>query len=179
VSLFKSQMDYKKLPNFSRYRIYPDGRVWSERRHLFMKKQTDKDGYLTCAIVRDDSKQVRWRVHRLIALLFIPNTDNKEQVDHIDRNKQNNSITNLRWANSSENCINVYVRSKLSYRHICYDKRKDRYMIGINQQKAQFQKSISAKKYTIEDAVKIRNEQYKIFGLKVDDKLQLIPDTCV
>lgn len=39
------------------------------------------------------------KIHRAIAIAFIPNPDDKKYVDHIDRNRQNNSIDNLRWVN--------------------------------------------------------------------------------
>ena len=45
-------------------------------------------------------------VHRLVALAFIPNPDNKQFVDHIDTNKLNNNASNLRWTTISENANN-------------------------------------------------------------------------
>lgn len=44
-----------------------------------------------------------YHVHRLIAEAFLPNIDNKPEIDHIDRNKTNNAVSNLRWATSKEN----------------------------------------------------------------------------
>ena len=41
-------------------------------------------------------------VHRLVALAFIDNPDNKPTIDHIDRDKNNNCVENLRWATQSE-----------------------------------------------------------------------------
>jgi len=45
-------------------------------------------------------------VHRMVAELFIPNLENKPYVDHIDGNRYNNKVTNLRWATPSENRLN-------------------------------------------------------------------------
>lgn len=59
-------------------------------------------GYLAVTVNHKE-----WGVHRLVAECFIPNPDHKPSVDHIDRNKKNNRVENLRWATASEQQFNT------------------------------------------------------------------------
>lgn len=56
--------------------------------------------------MRKHGKNYCKNIHRLVAEYFIPNPNNYDEVDHIDRNKQNNHISNLRWVTSSMNNLN-------------------------------------------------------------------------
>ena len=58
-------------------------------------------GYITVSL-----NGRNYLLHRILAKHFIPNPENLPEVDHIDRDKTNNSIENLRWTSRSENCRN-------------------------------------------------------------------------
>lgn len=64
-----------------------------------------KFGYLTIGL-RKNGKQKFYRIHRLLALQFIPNPNNYDFVDHFDRNPLNNNLENLRWITHSGNMRN-------------------------------------------------------------------------
>ena len=67
-----------------------------------MKQSVTNRGYkrITLSI---NGKEERWSVHRLVALLFVPNPEQKPQVNHVDGNKENNDASNLEWYTTSKN----------------------------------------------------------------------------
>ena len=64
------------------------------------------------AILMKNGKRKTVRIHRIVAEAFIPNPDNKPFIDHIDTNKLNNSLSNLRWCTDKENSNNEITKEK-------------------------------------------------------------------
>lgn len=97
---------WKDVPGYEgAYQVSNMGRVCSFLRcnarpeiPRIITQREDKKGYLRCKI---RGKLVP--VHRLVAISFIPNPLNKQQVNHIDGNKHNNFLQNLEWATNAEN----------------------------------------------------------------------------
>ena len=68
-------------------------------------------GYLMVQIKGKD-----YKVHRLVAECYIPNPENKKEIDHINRNKLDNRVENLRWVTRSENNRNRSVNDRVDAR---------------------------------------------------------------
>ena len=91
----------------NRYRIYKNGQVESciFKKNKIMKPTKTDNGYLRIGLRKGGEKK-KFLIHRLIGIHFIPNPENKEQIDHIDGDRTNNSISNLRWVSNKENALN-------------------------------------------------------------------------
>lgn len=74
--------------------------IYRYKKQLIPFKQ--KNGYLSVTIYKDGKKYFKL-IHRLVAMAFIPNPLEKEQVNHIDEVKTNNQVENLEWMTSKEN----------------------------------------------------------------------------
>lgn len=145
--------DYKNLPKdwdanteywiefpeemkLSKYKISTFGNVYSKYLKKNMKLKIGR-GYPFVDLVSDNGEKVTERVHRLIAKCFINNKENKRTVDHIDRKSDNNKITNLRWANDTEQCKNKTIIKKDKGAQVeQYDLNGKYIKTWINQKKA-------------------------------------------
>lgn len=87
---------WKRVEGYTRYEVSNYGRV----RNFFTKEQKalrkTKTGYMITDLKENGSKKTAY-VHRLVAQAFIPNPNNKPQINHKDENKDNNFVSNLEW----------------------------------------------------------------------------------
>lgn len=100
-----------QVSNYGKVKILPkfrnngtNGYVSKEK---LMKQCKHNLGYLF-VVLSKNGKYKHFYVHRLLTQAFIPNPDNKPHVNHIDGNKQNNSIDNLEWCTAKENVIHAF-----------------------------------------------------------------------
>ena len=97
----------EKIKDFEKYSITRDGRVWSWHRNLFLSPGLAGKGYPMVVLFKD-GKPYNRLVHRLMAQTYIPNPENKPEVNHKDGNKTNNYLNNLEWATPHENRLHGY-----------------------------------------------------------------------
>lgn len=102
--------EYRKIQNYSKYRIYPDGRIYSEYINKFITATKDSYGYLQNTLVNDLGIRKTIKNHILVASAFIPKLDEYTEINHKDFNKENNSVENLEWCSRQYN-------SKYNYTH--------------------------------------------------------------
>ena len=98
-----------------------DYQIWSEYPYSIKKKESERiikesidksNGYVVCKLNGN-----MYLKHRIIAQQFIPNHENLPQVDHINRNRTDNRIENLRWVSSSTNQKNKSSSKRVVYEY--------------------------------------------------------------
>ena len=119
--------DWQPLMTYKDHKLYHDatepkfyvssssGQAWNAFSGNMIKQQLAANGYSTLTIYFGDYRTNPY-VHRLVALAHIPNPEDKPCVDHINGDKQDNSVTNLRWASAKENAYNRECHRELKRR---------------------------------------------------------------
>jgi hypothetical protein len=98
----------------NRCRNYPNGIIKDADSGFY----TDRDGYLKLSYKKNNGKCNAIFIHRLVALAFIPNPENKKIVNHIDSNRKNNAVSNLEWCTAKENVLHSFQKGN---RKCCKD----------------------------------------------------------
>lgn len=109
--------EWKTIEDYPNYMVSNMGRVKAINWHRGNKEKeikpyTTYKGYLRLRLCKN-GKAKQFQVHRLVAQAFIPNPENKPYIDHINTDRTDNRVENLRWVTNKENCNNPI--SKINY----------------------------------------------------------------
>ena len=125
---------FEKNNIYGDYEVSQTGKVRNIKTNRLLKISKNRYGYYKVNL-RKDKKQYNVTIHRLVATTFIPNPYNLPNVDHINRNKLDNSVSNLRWVSQKENMENTTLgrnciyHCKLTNKFIVQDvEKKERFI---------------------------------------------------
>lgn len=102
--------EWRDVEGYPNYLVSSEGLVMSRGWLTILKPSLSSSGYFMVGLKRDGVNS-RHYVHRLVAKAFLEPDETRTYVDHIDRDKLNNDVSNLRWCTQSENCSNRKPRS--------------------------------------------------------------------
>jgi hypothetical protein len=110
---------WKQIAKYPNYEVSTEGEVRNSKTNKILKFFL-ANGYCNIKLYNEINRKHK-SVHRLVALAFLPLVEGKLFVDHIDRNKLNNNVSNLRWVTPSENSNNrdfIMINYKKELHHI-------------------------------------------------------------
>lgn len=124
---------WTQIETYPNYSISNIGEIRNDKTGRILKKTISSDGYYRVGLFPNNKKIL---VHTLIAKYFIPNPNLTEytKIDHIDRNKLNNSLDNLRWCNNDLNNANrckVKNITSSKYKGVSWEKQKESWRVQI------------------------------------------------
>ena len=122
---------WKDIPEYeSLYQISTLGRLKGfQKGERILRLSKSNLGYFHTTLFKEGNHR-NVLIHRLVALTFLPNPENKPTVDHINRDKEDNRLENLRWASYSEQFINKhYANDDTNQR--CIRKHRLRWVVQI------------------------------------------------
>ena len=150
-------MDYVNIPN-TKYEINKEGSVrrkYKNGKVKYLKPYKDKGNpYYRVSIHKN-----KITIHRLLGICFIPNPNMYKCIDHIDRNKHNNNVNNLRWATHSMNTKNSL---RIIDKKGSIAKRKNKFQASFYHEQKKLYKTYSTREECEEwlKKVKKNNDMY-------------------
>ena len=102
--------NWRLVSGYDNYEVSSHGRVRNNTNGYIMKQTILNTGYIRTWLTKDGERK-HHMVHRLIAFAFLDRNDEHTEVDHLDHNKSNNMVSNLRWVTTSVNQRNASRRT--------------------------------------------------------------------
>ena len=166
----KPKAEWRVITEYPTYEVSTDGQVRNKKTGQVLKTSPNGRGYLNVGLRKDNKRHTK-KIHRLVGLTFLPNPDGKLEIDHINRNRTDNRLENLRWATRSENSQNTGRQSNntTGFKNISSHNTTDRWRIQIPSHQIpshKISRYFSKSKWTLEQVVNIRNNLYEEHGIQ-------------
>lgn len=126
--------EWRNVVGYPGYQVSNLGEVQSKRFKRPLVKAFDSDGYHIVTLY--NINKYTCKVHRLVADAFLPNPLNLPHIDHINREKTDNKVSNLRWADERTNCLNRTSSIATPYIY----RWKNKYLVKIRRPEGDFEK---------------------------------------
>jgi len=157
--------EFRPIDGFEGYAVSNFGNVRGKKNTILKYSCCKGGGFYPQITLYKDKKKYTKTIHRLVGLVFLPNPDNLPTIDHIDRNKSNNNVNNLRWADHQTQNDNrkpffhYKKKNKTGERYIHFDRRKSKQIyLRMCNKHINNGKGIHKYFYTIEEAVVFRDK---------------------
>ena len=123
---------FLNISGYDNYQVSNFGRIRNCTTGKILKPSDDCRGYLKVNLYKDGKRKTH-KIHILVANEFIEKPDSKTCIDHIDRNRLNNLVENLRYVSLSENSRNRSMASNNTskFKGVSYDTHKKKYRAMI------------------------------------------------
>ena len=127
-----AELEWKTIDQYPNYEISSDGKVRNKKTMKLLCQTLSTNGYYYISLC-DKGHVCKLFVHRLVASHFILNPENKPCIDHINFNKVDNSVRNLRWCTLHENNFNKPKQSnnKSGVPGVSWDKSRNKWAVAI------------------------------------------------
>ena len=124
---------FKPIDGYDNYFVSNFGNVKNNKTNRILKHLNHRQGYKEIHLSKNGKRKI-FKIHRLVAIAFLENPDNKPKVDHIDNNPANNNVKNLRWATSSDNSCNrgKQKNNTSGFKGVAFHKPTNKYRAQIN-----------------------------------------------
>ena len=163
---------FKEINGFSNYLVSSDGKIFSIKKNKDnsirlkqLSQNIQSSGYCQVLLISDEKKRVPKLVHRLVAQAFVPNKDNKLEVNHINGIKTDNRFENLNWMSHSENILDRNIRNRWKNR-LCLECLTGHQIICMQTEKVyknqmQLAKQLNITKQAVNSMIKGRSKSVK------------------
>ena len=156
MNIFEPLKGYEK-----NYSINKNGEIYSNFYKRLLEPHIDNKGYANFGLCRN-KKAIHTQLHILLGTQYIPNPNNYNTIDHIDRNPTNNNLDNLRWANWSIQARNRHTTNKSGHKNIRITKYNHYRVVIMLNKKTIYDKTFK----TIDEALSERDCELDYLGLE-------------